>query len=179
MKRENQIEKQKGGEMKRIALLGIAVLVLTGMAWAQGNGLVQGSQPPEGINTAFKVTSETSSTTGYGGKGGLSDPLGCDPEISCRVGDGPNLVVFEPNPATRVAGIAYTLSATGPANLVIYNARGRKVRTLFEGVGKSGKYQLDWDGRNDRGGVIPSGDYFCRLQSPGGWVEVRKVVLEK
>jgi len=166
--------------MKRMGLLGFTVLVLTGMAWAQGNGLVQGSQPPENIiSAAFKVSSETSSTTAYVGKGSHSDPLGCDPEISCRVGDGPNLVVFEPNPSTREAGIAYTLSATGPANLVIYNTRGRKVRTLFEGVGKAGKYQLGWDGRNDRGGVIPSGDYFCRLQSPGGWVEVRKVVLEK
>ena len=165
--------------MKRIALLGFAVLALSGMAWAQGSGPVQGSQMPESINTAFKVTSETSSTTAYGGKGTYADPLGCDPEISCRVGDGPNLVVFEPNPATRVAGIAYTLSATGPATLVIYDIRGRKVRTLFEGVGKAGKYQLGWDGRNDRGGVIPCGDYFCRLQSPGGWVEVRKVVLEK
>ena len=165
--------------MKRIGLLGFAVLVLTGMAWAQGNGPVKGSQPPEGINTAFKVTSETSSTTAYGEKGSHSAPLGCDPEISCRVGDGPNLVVFEPNPATREAGIAYTLSATGPATLVIYDIRGRKVRTLFEGVGKAGKYQLGWDGRNDRGGVIPSGDYFCRLESPGGWVEVRKVVLDK
>ena len=165
--------------MKRIGLLGFAVLVLTGMAWAQGNGSVRGSQKPESINTAFKVTSETSSTTAYGGKGSLCDPLGCDPEISCRVGDGPNLVVYDPNPATREAGIAYTLPSTGPASLVIYNARGRKVRTLFEGVGKAGKYQLGWDGRNDRGGVIPSGDYFCRLQSPGGWVEVRKVILEK
>jgi hypothetical protein len=179
MKRENQIEKQKGGEMKRIALLGIAVLVLTGMAWAQGKGSVQGSQKPESINTVFKVTSETSSTTAYGGKGSHCDPLGCAPEISCRVGDGPNLVVFESNPATREAGIAYTLPSTGPASLVIYNARGRKVRTLFEGVGKAGKYQLGWDGRNDRGGVIPCGDYFCCLKAAGGLVEVRKVVLDR
>ena len=163
--------------MKRIALLGVAVLGLTGMAWAQGSEPIRGSHQPESINAAWKVTSQTSAATAYGGKGSQSDPLGCDPEISCRVGDGPNLVVFELNPATREAGIAYTLTATGPASLVIYNARGRKVRTLFEGVGMAGNHQLGWDGRNDQGGVIPSGDYFCRLQSPGGWVEVRKVVL--
>lgn len=165
--------------MKRIVFVSIAVLVSAGMAWTQGKEPVSNSHQPESINTVWKVTSESSSTTGYKETVNRLISPDRDPEISYRLnGDGPALVVYEPNPAGRVTGIAYTLSASGPASLAIYNTHGRKVKTLFAGQGKAGKYRLEWDGKSEQGGVIPTGDYFCRLAA-GGSVEVRRIVLSK
>ncbi|MCR4439556.1 MAG: FlgD immunoglobulin-like domain containing protein [bacterium] len=46
----------------------------------------------------------------------------------------------------------------------LYNVAGRKVRTLAEGLQAAGWHQLRWDGRDDRGGPLPRGVYFCRLK---------------
>ncbi|MBI4415145.1 MAG: hypothetical protein HY566_02810, partial [Candidatus Kerfeldbacteria bacterium] len=64
------------------------------------------------------------------------------------------------NPATR---IAYSLTRQGPVSLQVYDASGRLVRTLVNGVQPSGPHVVDWKGENDRGSHVASGPYFCRL----------------
>ncbi len=60
----------------------------------------------------------------------------------------------------------------------IYNILGQKVRTLenrFFSQPVRG-YRIAWDGKDDDGRNLPSGVYFCRLESPK-YKTVRKVVL--
>ena len=81
-----------------------------------------------------------------------------------------------PNPFRETANISFSLEDKGKATLAVYNLRGQKVRTLLSGELPSGKHQLAWDGRDDRGQQAASGIYFLRLEQ-GGHNAVRKMVL--
>jgi hypothetical protein len=83
-----------------------------------------------------------------------------------------------PNPFNGAAHIGYTLYRRAHVEILIFDARGHLVRTLFRGGVAPGRLQLDWDARDDRGLRVQSGVYFLRLQSEGHTVS-RKAVLLK
>ncbi len=85
-----------------------------------------------------------------------------------------------PNPFNPATSIAYWVPTGKPSKvlLTIYNVAGERVRTLIDGVYPSGKYQVTWDGVNDRGQTVGSGVYFYRL-SQRGFVQTRKMMLLK
>ena len=62
------------------------------------------------------------------------------------------------------------------ADIVLYDARGRRVRTLFHGTLPAGPTTLAWDGRDDGGRVVAPGLYFARARA-GASEAVRKLVL--
>jgi flagellar hook assembly protein FlgD len=62
--------------------------------------------------------------------------------------------------------------------LMIYDVRGRLVRTLVNQHKTAGEYSVTWRARDDRDVSVASGIYFVRLQS-GARVETRKLVLLK
>jgi hypothetical protein len=47
--------------------------------------------------------------------------------------------------------------------LRVYDVGGRRVRTLVDGVLAPDHYELEWDGRDDRGRAIAPGVYLYRL----------------
>lgn len=81
-----------------------------------------------------------------------------------------------PNPFNPSTRIAFAFAQTGPVRLAVYDVRGRRVRTLIEGVLEAGEHHVDWDGRDRRGQRLGSGIYFYRLDADGG-SQVRKMVL--
>jgi len=81
-----------------------------------------------------------------------------------------------PNPFNPETTIRYQLAKTGQVDLVIYNMLGQKVRTLINGAKTFGNHVQIWDGKNDRGQIVPTGIYFYRLQS-GAFTEVKKMVV--
>jgi len=50
----------------------------------------------------------------------------------------------------------------------IYSVDGRLVRTLFRGMKDPGEYRLAWDGRDDRGNLLPGGVYFAHMVTEKG-----------
>lgn len=60
--------------------------------------------------------------------------------------------------------------------LRVYDARGRLVRTLFEGALPAGQYRFTWDGMDEARARAASGSYFARL-SDGEHSVTRKMVL--
>jgi hypothetical protein len=72
-----------------------------------------------------------------------------------------------PNPTHGGASIAFSLEKQGPARLTIYDIQGRAVRNLVDGVRAAGPHAIVWDGRSDRGALVPSGVYFYRLEADG------------
>jgi len=60
--------------------------------------------------------------------------------------------------------------------LAIYDLEGRRVRTLFNGIGEPGAHSLNWDGRDAAGRTVAVGPYFVRL-TRSGTVISRAVVL--
>jgi len=81
-----------------------------------------------------------------------------------------------PNPFNPETTIRYQLAKAGRVELVIFNMLGQKVRTLVNGVKNLGNHVQVWDGKNDRGQVIPTGIYFYRVQS-GAFTEVKKMLV--
>lgn len=67
----------------------------------------------------------------------------------------------------------------GPGSLVVFDLRGRQVRTLREGTFPAGRSAVTWDGRDDEGRVLPGGPYVARLSLPGRPAATLKLMLAK
>ncbi|MEE9271486.1 MAG: FlgD immunoglobulin-like domain containing protein [Candidatus Krumholzibacteria bacterium] len=83
-----------------------------------------------------------------------------------------------PNPFNPVTMIRYTLPADARVTLTIHDAVGRRIRMLVDGDQAADTYEVEWNGRDDRGAVVPSGVYFSRLRT-GSNRQTRKMVLLK
>jgi hypothetical protein len=83
-----------------------------------------------------------------------------------------------PNPFNPRTTIRFSLSADGPARLVIHDVNGRHVRTLADGSQKAGMHEVAWDGTDDTGRTVASGVYWSRLQA-GGHLSNRKMIVLK
>ncbi len=69
-----------------------------------------------------------------------------------------------PNPFNPTTTISFVLSKADYVDLIIYNLQGQFVRTLFAGDLEAGRYQFVWDGEDDNGNQISSGNYIYRLK---------------
>lgn len=83
-----------------------------------------------------------------------------------------------PNPFNPQTTIEWSQAESGPVELRIYDASGKRVRTLVADEREAGPHAVRWDGRDNTGGRASSGVYFIRLTS-GGVVETRKIILLK
>jgi len=64
-----------------------------------------------------------------------------------------------PNPFNPNTQIKYSVSKRAEVSLIIYDAIGNKVQTLFSGELQKGNYNAEFEGKN-----LPSGIYFARLK---------------
>jgi hypothetical protein len=65
-----------------------------------------------------------------------------------------------PNPFNPSTRITYYLPASNVVSLTIYNIAGQVIETLFSGYQSSGFHHITWHPKG-----LPSGIYFCRLQT--------------
>ena len=70
-----------------------------------------------------------------------------------------------PNPARDGMSVQYSLPRSSHARLVVYDAAGRAVRTLQDGMLPAGDHTARWDGRRSDGGICPAGIYFYELRA--------------
>lgn len=83
-----------------------------------------------------------------------------------------------PNPFNPSTVIEFTLPAASKVQVTVYNILGQVVTTLADHEFPAGRYQLTWDGTNERGRPVSSGIYFYRVVSDEG-VESKKMALLK
>ena len=80
------------------------------------------------------------------------------------------------------ATIRYEVPASAdlsmPVELVIYNMQGQLVQTLVNAAKASGRYSVDWNGRDAQGERVPSGVYFYRMKA-GEFVATKRLVIMK
>jgi len=81
-----------------------------------------------------------------------------------------------PNPFSSTISMQFTLPAPGAVILTVFDARGRRIKTVDLGHRKAGTHSVTWDGRGDRGGRAGTGVYFLRL-SGGGETRTQKAML--
>jgi Tol biopolymer transport system component len=84
-----------------------------------------------------------------------------------------------PNPFNPTTTILFDLPSRANLSILLYDSRGRLVRTLSERrVWVAGNHRIHWDGKDERGAAVPSGLYFCTITKEGH-SETRKMVLLK
>jgi len=80
-----------------------------------------------------------------------------------------------PNPFNTDTRIEITMARAGHLKVEIFDAAGRRVRSLWEGEASFGKQFVVWDGGNDKGNPVASGVYLVRAVSPDGVASLKLV----
>jgi hypothetical protein len=83
-----------------------------------------------------------------------------------------------PNPFNPETTIRFLLPQKAHTNLSIFDARGRLVITLVDGLLGDGLKSYPWNGKNSKGQSVGSGVYFYRLRT-GDKTLTRKMLLIK
>ena len=87
-----------------------------------------------------------------------------------------------PNPLVGgAATLAYTIGTESgqssvPVSLVVYDLRGRAIRSLVETSQPAGSYRVTWNGADNGGARVAAGNYFLRFQA-GTVVQFSKVAV--
>uniref|UniRef100_A0A832I8K6 FlgD/Vpr Ig-like domain-containing protein n=1 Tax=Eiseniibacteriota bacterium TaxID=2212470 RepID=A0A832I8K6_UNCEI len=85
-----------------------------------------------------------------------------------------------PNPMWHCADLTFTLARGGLVNISVFDAAGRRVRTVLNEYRAAGTHGTFWDGRNDAGRYERNGVYFVRMQAPGEAKPItRKITLAR
>jgi hypothetical protein len=63
--------------------------------------------------------------------------------------------------------IEFDLPRAGNVELALFDLAGRHLRTLWSGERADGPARSTWDGRDERGRVVATGIYLCRIQALG------------
>jgi len=84
-----------------------------------------------------------------------------------------------PNPFNPTTTIKLDLAESGKIELVIYNIKGQKVKTLLDAHSSKGHFEIIWNGVDDNKRSVASGQYFIKLKVNGKEKAVRKCVLLK
>lgn len=88
-----------------------------------------------------------------------------------------DLAPGRPTPFGDRTEIRFQLPTADTHSLRVYDVSGRRVRTLSEGTLPAGSHVAVWDGRDERGLVLPAGVYFFELRAPQGELRQRTVLL--
>jgi subtilisin family serine protease len=82
------------------------------------------------------------------------------------------------NPARTTATIALALPLAGVAEVLVYDVRGAKVRTVVAGPLEAGTHSIRWDGLNDSGRAVAAGKYYVSARTAGGTFRTDLVLLK-
>jgi len=87
------------------------------------------------------------------------------------------LVLLGPNPVRETTRFQIQIPSGRHADLAVYGVGGQRVRELFRGE-TSGQVRTEsWNGRDDRGTLVPAGMYFVTLRGEGLRQLTRRIVV--
>jgi len=85
-----------------------------------------------------------------------------------------------PNPFNPSTTIDYDIAKSGHVSIVIYDLNGAEVKTLVnEFKSAASGYNATWDGRNNSGQSVASGQYFYVMNAAGGFSSTQYMTLLK
>lgn len=110
-------------------------------------------------------------------------------EVSIAIANDDNIVDLNdhnaynfPNPfrpEDQVTKIRYYLSRAEAVTITIFDIKGSKIRSLISDVFKSSGEHIEdaWDGRDDKGEIVPNGIYIAKISSKSATYHVTIAVL--
>lgn len=84
-----------------------------------------------------------------------------------------------PNPFNPGTTIEYTVAEPALVEVLIYDVRGARVRSLVSTRMPSGRHRTEWDGRDAAGRRLASGVYYAAFRIDGRTADTRRMVLLK
>jgi FlgD Ig-like domain len=72
-----------------------------------------------------------------------------------------------PNPSRGSTSMGYSLTRAADVELAVFDAGGRRVRTLLSGWQQAGTGRVTWDGHRDDGAAAGPGVYWAQLRAYG------------
>jgi hypothetical protein len=153
--------------------VGVYSTVNGGAAWFPlGNGMP--------IQTVFDLSFHPGARTLVAATHGRSQwslAIGAAPLAVREPAPPPRIQLSEPAPQPSRGAVRFTLEVprATPLDVVIYDATGRRVRTLANGARAAGRHSLAWNGEDDRGRAVAPGVFFVRA-SAGGAIATRHVI---
>jgi len=81
-----------------------------------------------------------------------------------------------PNPFNSSTIISYQIPKSINVSIEIYNILGQKVASLVDNKQNAGRYQIQWEGKNQEGEDVTSGLYILRF-STSDFVQSKKLLL--
>ena len=122
------------------------------------------------VNQGAGLDSRTWRMYGYDpARTGCAD---CPQDVTTAVGDGGGVtrVSFappSPNPVSGDAVFSFATPVRSVVELVVHDLMGRRVRTVTRTEIEPGSHVVGWDGRDDEGRPLSSGQYLATLQVRG------------
>jgi hypothetical protein len=83
-----------------------------------------------------------------------------------------------PNPFNPSTTIKLELAESGKVELAVYNIKGQKVKTLMDCTTVPGKYECIWNGKDESGKSVSSGQYVVKLQQNGKETAKKMLMLK-
>ena len=83
-----------------------------------------------------------------------------------------------PNPFNPVTNIRFNIANSQSITLTVYNLKGEKVKTLFEGFKEKGEHSIVWNGKDELGNICTSGIYFYRLKTNNASISKKMLMLK-
>ena len=83
-----------------------------------------------------------------------------------------------PNPFNPLTQFNYTIPEYSVVKIMIYDIKGRQIRSLFHGLKEPGQYSIIWNASDDDGHPVSAGVYLYHIQA-GTFVQSRKMILLK
>lgn len=83
-----------------------------------------------------------------------------------------------PNPFNPETSFFFYISKEESVKISVYNVKGQKVCDVMDGVMPSGKHQVHWSGKDNKGRAISSGMYLYKIQA-GKETVIKKMTLIK
>jgi PKD repeat protein len=108
----------------------------------------------------------------------IDKPADISPDHSEKVPKIFSLMQNYPNPFNNRTEIEYFVRSRSQVVLKIMNLKGNCIQILVDETQPSGKYTVNWDGRDSNGMPAGSGIYFIQLHA-GTYHKTRKMILMK
>jgi len=77
-------------------------------------------------------------------------------------------LMISPNPAVGTANVSYNIVNAGLVTVNVYNSLGQLVKVLVSETQAEGNYSLYWDLKDQKGAIVPKGNYLVRIESAEG-----------
>jgi hypothetical protein len=83
-----------------------------------------------------------------------------------------------PNPFNPSTNIKFSLIEIEDVSIRVYNILGKEIKLLLDKNLPAGEYTIQWDGKDDKGNIVPVGVYFIQMKADNYQHTIKSVLLK-